>query len=412
MNEREFLEYTAKETMQALMEKAYSGESMYGEMPERISAEAAAEDIDYVRYVLENAYSGYDYYDKTLFDEAFEELALAVNTAEEMTQAQLIELIHSHLSFITDGHLELTTPEAWVPFHQTKRTFVSDMPIIEKEGELYSADTGERVSFDEPVRTLPTIPKGREKALLIGIRSKGEPTDITVTLGEKQVKLPVHRIKSAKKTELILHKERCFDDVAIVTSNHFGSDYEKVKGELLEIGKKCREYKHVIWDLSNNGGGDSRFPDEFLTGLNGGVDYGGMKCSTMHSAVVNAKLTGEISEMEKHFTDEEDIPKKDYDDLFEGALHVIINDDVVSSGEWAVSTIKRVPRAVLYGCNTAGVCTFGDVTFYRLPNSRIILGCPYKIFDIGAKETIGFEPDYWIDDEDPVSVVLEHIKKA
>ncbi len=286
------------------------------------------------------------------------------------------------------------------------------MPIIEKEGELYSADTGERVSFDEPVRTLPTIPKGREKALLIGIRSKDEPTDITVTLGEKQVKLPVHRIKSAKKTELILHKERYLDDVAIVTSNHFGSDYEKVKGELLEIGKKCRKYKHVIWDLSNNGGGDSRFPDEFLTGLNGGVDYGGMKCSTMHSAVVNAKLTGEISEMEKHFTDEEDIPKKDYDDLFEGALHVIINDDVVSSGEWAVSTIKRVPRAVLYGCNTAGVCTFGDVTFYRLPNSRIILGCPYKIFDIGAKETIGFEPDYWIDDEDPVSVVLEHIKKA
>lgn len=412
MNEREFLEYTAKETMQALMEKVYSGESMYGDMPERISAEAAAEDTEYVRYVLENAYSGYDCYDNTLFDEAFEALALAVNSGEEMTQAQLIELIRSHLSFITDGHLALTTPEVWATFHQTKRTFVSDMPIIEKEGELYSADTGERVSFDEPVRTLPTIPKGREKALLIGIRSKDEPTDITVTLGEKQVKLPVHRIKSAKKTEPVLHKERYLDDVAVVTSSQFGSDYEKVKGELLEIGKKCREYKHVIWDLSNNGGGDSRFPDEFLTGLNGGVDYGGMKCSTMHSAVVNAKLTGEISEMEKHFTDEEDIPKKDYDDLFEGALHIIINDGIASSGEWAVSTIKRVPRAVLYGCNTQGVCTFGDLTFYRLPNSRILLGCPYKIFDIGAKETMGFEPDYWIDDEEPVSVVLEHIKKA
>lgn len=29
-----------------------------------------------------------------------------------------------------------------------------------------------------------------------------------------------------------------------------------------------------------------------------------------------------------------------------------------------------------------------------------------------AKETMGFEPDLRIDDEDPVSVVLEHIKRA
>lgn len=133
--------------------------------------------------------------------------------------------------------------------------------------------------------------------------------------------------------------------------------------------------------------------------------------STMHSTLVNAKLTGEICRIERHFTDDTP-PEKDFDDLFGGTLHMIINDGIASSGEWAVSTIKRVPRAVLYGCNTAGVCTFGDITFYRLPNSNVLLGCPHKIFDIGAKETLGFEPDIWIDGEDPVSAVLEHIKKA
>ena len=108
MEKIDFLKHTASETIMQIVEKLYGGQSIVKDCPESISREEATEDIAYLRFVLENAYSGYTYHDKALFDGAFAALEKETALAENFTPAQLIEMICDKLGFITDGHLQLT----------------------------------------------------------------------------------------------------------------------------------------------------------------------------------------------------------------------------------------------------------------------------------------------------------------
>ena len=67
-------------------------------------------------------------------------------------------------------------------------------------------------------------------------------------------------------------------------------------------------------------------------------------------------------------------------------------------------------NAVFYGCNSLGIGKFGDLCIYYLPNSKITLWCPQKVFDNSIEETVGYEPDIWVDNNDVVSEVIKHIR--
>ena len=49
------------------------------------------------------------------------------------------------------------------------------------------------------------------------------------------------------------------------------------------------------------------------------------------------------------------------------------------------------------------------IKIYYLPNSKITLWCPQKVFDTNIVETVGFEPDYWIDSTNVVGFVQNKI---
>lgn len=412
MEKIDFLKHTASETIMQIVEKLYGGQSIVKDCPESISREEATEDIAYLRFVLENAYSGYTYHDKALFDEAFAALEKETASAENFTPAQLIELICDKLGFITDGHLQLIIKGTKKSFHTLEQTYVSDLRIVERGGSYYDLETGEKVTFASPVRAFPTVCETGESAFLLGIRSKKSIDEIEVTLGEKPVKLPVHKIRSAQSGEGCLHDERYLEDAAIITCSSCASKSDDEKQIMFEIGEKCRGYKHVIWDLSNNGGGNSELPQRFLDGLTGGINPDdGARMIVLESTAVKAKMTGEIEETSYKLVPDEN-PEgeaKVYEDLFPGELHVIINDGIASSGELAVTWAKQVPRVKFYGCNTKGIGRFGDLMFYYLPHSQITLACPFKVFDLGIEETFGFEPNFWVDDASVASVILKNL---
>ena len=409
MDRSDFLNYTASEPMTVLIEKLYGGESLKKEAPQTLTPEEARTDVLYLQYVFENAYSGYTYYDKAQFDRAFEKMLLGVDLAGEISPVQLLELIAAQLDFITDGHLSMRSGDLRKGFYRIEQTWVAELLLIGKDGAFFDAASGRKVDFKEPVRAFPTVSEGNENAFLLGVRSKEPITDIPVTLGEKAVRLAVHKIRSAEGTCEILHEERYDGDTAIVSCSDFGSNSREEQDAFYEIGMKCRGYSHVVWDLTNNSGGNSVYAEKFLTGLTGGVCTNQLTCSILESTLVGAKLTGEISEVDRHFVDEVSEEEK-YESIFPGRLHVIMNDRVASSGEMAVAYARMVPGVTFYGCNTMGVGRYGDVLIYYLPNSKILLMCPYKVFDIGARETIGFEPDYWIDSDDVLAAVLKKLK--
>lgn len=73
-----------------------------------------------------------------------------------------------------------------------------------------------------------------------------------------------------------------------------------------------------------------------------------------------------------------------------------------SAGEDFLSYSKSLPDITIVGENSGGVGTFGEIRSYVLPNSKIRLNFPSKIFlSKYAEEGIGFLPDYWLDSSKP-----------
>lgn len=230
---------------------------------------------------------------------------------------------------------------------------------------------------------------------------------VHVAFDAQSVHLPVWKIRSkAKKAPML---EKVYDgDIAIITCSSFVGDNEEDLGKFYEVGMKCRTYRHIIWDLSNNLGGNSAFPKRFLAGLDGGF-FEASAVWEVKSSLVQAKETGIIDSIPRHL---KPVPSdgEGKAGCFCGALHVIINDQVASSAELAVVMAKQVQNCTFYGCNSLGIGCFGDLCIYYLPNTHIVLWCPQKVFDTGIKEEIGFEPDYWMNEEDVASAVKAYIK--
>jgi len=59
VNDSEYLKYSAAESMAVLRRKFNDGESIYKDTPVELSINDARDDVLYVQYVFENAYSGY-----------------------------------------------------------------------------------------------------------------------------------------------------------------------------------------------------------------------------------------------------------------------------------------------------------------------------------------------------------------
>lgn len=111
MNNSEYLKYSATEPMTELRRRFNDGESIYKDVPVELSIDNARADVLYVQYVFENAYSGYSYYDETLFKTAFISVLDELESLERITPNELIDLMCKHLCFISDGHLSLSTQD-------------------------------------------------------------------------------------------------------------------------------------------------------------------------------------------------------------------------------------------------------------------------------------------------------------
>lgn len=407
MNNSEYLKYSATEPMTELRRRFNDGESIYKDVPVELSIDNARADVLYVQYVFENAYSGYSYYDETLFRTAFISVLDELETLERITPNELIDLMCKHLCFISDGHLSLSTQDYRKGFYKKTQTYVTDLILSEIDGCYFDLHTDKPVSFDNTLRVFPTITKNGTDAYLLGVRSKEQIEAISVKIGNVEEILPVHKIKSHTTTDKCLVKECYLGDTAIIACSSFVGDSEEQKNRLYEIGKKCRNYKHVVWDLSNNLGGNSELPKQFLLGLTGGF-RDTLKFLELRSTLVHAKEYGNIQDISRHF---EQICNEQTEraDLFNGELHVIVNDMVASSAEIAVAWAKTLHDVTFYGCNSLGIGRFGELCIYYLPNSKITLWCPQKVFDTNIVETVGFEPDYWIDSTNVVGFVQNKI---
>ena len=409
----DFLKYSAKDNMQTIRQAYNQGKNITKETPEAITYNQAFEDIHYLQFILENGYSGYGDWGKEAFDQAFadlkEELAKEslTNTTKLIALPVFLDLIKKHFTFIFDGHLAITTDNYGIGFYKPLKTFVSSL-FLKEHQDGFISESNKVLSFNNPsIKLFPTI-KNRETGYLIGARSYRDLESLEVFINQETIAIPVHPIKSSTCEKITIQETTFFDQAAYVKSSTFIGDDPKDLAAMYETGKELRHYSNVIWDLSNNMGGNAEFAKQFITGLSDCCSDSNQTYQ-LESTLVHAKETGQIQDIPYGFKEIKEYENHATPSNFSGHLHIIINDSVASSGELAIKMTSCIENRTIYGCNTLGIGRFGDLLIYYLPHSKATVWCPHKIYESGIIEGQGYEPDVWLDSLDPLSHVLDII---
>lgn len=404
---KKLLEYTTRENMFNLRAAFNRGEDLTKITPEFVCKSGMLEDLEYLKYIFENGYSGYTYFSKNLFDKAFDNINNFIQNTQVITVEKFIDMLSDEFRFITDGHLTITNSKNSAGFYNAYYTYVADIKINEIDGRYFIDESDKEIILTEGSILFKTIPNTGQTQYFIGTRSYEVVDEITVIVDGDYTHLPVHRINSSLDKSSDSCSVKIYNHIAYVRSGSFIGDNEADLQSAFETGKQCSEFKNVVWDLSGNLGGNSDFAKKFIEGLNTVCNAYDIVYQ-LESSLINAKETGTIKEIPYHLKpisrSEENLKGS-----FKGNLYIIINDRVASSGENAIVFSKNIKNRIVFGCNSLGIGNFGDLLIYYLPNSNITVWLPSKIFDNNIEETVGYTPDFWLDTKDTVKAVLDFI---
>jgi hypothetical protein len=389
------------------LRKAYNrGENVIKETPEAITHRDALEDISYLQFIMEYGYSGYSIWGRDRFSEAFTKMKKDFYEAgKDIVVEDFLNSIAKHLDFICDGHFAIASKKNSVGFYRPLRTYVSDFSLSKTQHGLFITETNHSLTFENhSIRLFPSIRSGK-KCYLIGLQSYDEVNDLEVCIDAQKTKIPLHQIQSDNSLNKVVQEINRFDNVAYIKSSTFIGDDRENLDAIFRTGREFSQYSHVIWNLSNNMGGNAEFAKRFIEGLCG-YYTNSYKTHQLQSSLIHAKETGEIHDIIYTLKEIKEYEPSGELNGFSGHLHVIINNSVASSGELAVIMTSSIRNRTVYGCNTLGIGRFGDLLIYYLPKSKATVWCPHKIYENGIEEGKGYEPDIWIDSKDVLNEIL------
>jgi len=181
---------------------------------------------------------------------------------------------------------------------------------------------------------------------------------------------------------------------------------------MAESADSLRDLSPLVLDLRRNPGGSDRPAMEWCQRFSG-------QSYLWHSSVAiwpnqpdpMRRWISRVGELRFKIAGE-NVPKPDQP--YRGELIVLVDKGVASSGETFRMLAAQVEGAVTAGENTAGCVSYGNVRQQEpLPNSRIRFSFGWSKFVPGwvepNAEGIGLFPDFWLDTEDPMAAIAEHL---
>ncbi len=382
-----------------------------------ISIEKAIEDVSQFFFLLQYAYSGYEYYSVRYdFDQLKAKVLnqLSSKWSISVSALNICKVLHQALApILNDGHVAVLYADFEGEFLQSYNPYVTDI-VVEKEADHYIVIENNELQINKTTLKrgeiqgdlFPTlIPGQHNECYLIGRYALEDPCYIEIAGHPcKTHLLRCCHINSQSSKEYQLNDT---SNHAIFTNPSYQiyEDIEKNESNFSKIGRLCADKKITIWDLSGNHGGNSKYPEAFLRGLNGYVQCE-MDTAILHSPVVGNSDTNKYYDFQKAPSLEH--TKSTYD----GTLYIVMNKQTGSSAENAITFSKSCKNTITIGSPSAGVGLFGEVRPYRLIHSGIFVLLPYKLFyeedfEIGK----GKFPDYWIDNEKPVEYLLKYLEE-
>lgn len=356
---------------------------------EMMNLKQVTDDIDYLVYSMDHAYSG----SKKLPEGKYLRLK---NKLNELKFSQTVESLGSRigelLDEVPDKHLNISfidSDKKPIKFTPNNKKIISSVGDNVAKGQVWKVE--EKV-------------QGNHKTLIIGITS---------------FPLPSSELWDG------------FEDTII---------------------NKIQNKDFVILDLRGNHGGDDSMGGWLANYLNGGdpklpyadpfdmntiesftifsnlpkiasyfsgrpVEKDGTDFINKLSALSKRVVQGEKVDLRKEFSQDspQDTTSKKTNAAYPGKIFILIDGYCASSGESTVDFFENIPNVKKIGQNTAGYIHFGNTGFIMLPHSSLIvqMGTSFNTYHDGRFiEKTGIRPDIYVQNgTDALDVVYKIINK-
>jgi hypothetical protein len=415
----------------------------------RISAQQAAADVERLFYLLSHGYAGYGFFNQQgEFAQARARILDEISSRSRWTGGDLARLLYEQLSFITDSHMRIGDYQYARHLDFWYDTELELAPGL--EGYVLTAD-GRRYTVlsinDQAPETFvfPSLNAEGEPIYRLGTLSEEEPAPLQLSLAgdedARQLKIGLQSSDFAHYSEQVFREDN-LGGIPVIRVRGFGDVHEEELGRFVATAREHRGEPVIIVDVRGNGGGNERWPIQWIQGLTGRRAEAVFISSELHSKTTMAGRANAFAHWSDLYPDIE-LFRQDaewtasmaqaYEDGTRQAgwtdprypqmplipndttLIIAMNSLVASAGEGLVMRASQAENVVLVGENSMGALTFGNISTHQLPHSRLTVQLPinFGIYpDMEFREARGIAPDLWVPAADAVNYAVAAVRRG
>jgi hypothetical protein len=413
----------------------------------RISAEQAAQDVERLFYLFSHGYSGYAFFNQAgEFAQAKARILEEISSQRTWSTEDLSQLLYERLAFITDCHLRIGDQQyaGHVDFWydtQLELTPGMDGYEVEVEGKRYDVVSVNRQ--DPEAHLFPSLNAQGEPVYRLGTLSEAQPEPlllVTARDGEqRQFEAALQRSDFDHFSDDVF-REDTLGGIPVLRVRGFGDVAQDELRRFVETARVHKDEPVIVVDVRGNGGGNEKWPVQWIQGLTGRRAESVFIVSELHSKTTMAGRANMFAYYYDLYPDV-DAFRQDAEwtafaaQAYEGGTRrpgwtapsypqvplipndttviIVMNGLVASAGEGLIMRASQAENVVLVGENSMGALTFGNISYHLLPHSRLKVTLPINLnlyLDLGSREGKGISPDLWVPAADAVNYAVAAVR--
>jgi hypothetical protein len=415
----------------------------------RISAQQAAEDVERLFYLLSHGYSGYGFFNQQgEFAQAKARILEEVSSRRTWSSSDLARLFYEQLGFITDCHLRIGDYQyaGHVDFW-----YDTDLELALGEEGFQATVDGTRLTVvsingqDPESYIYPSLNVRGEPIYRLGTLSVTEPAPLrlTATSGaeERQIEIPLRRSAFDYFSDDVFREDN-LGGIPVIRVRGFGDVDEDALGRFVATASALKGEPVIIVDVRGNGGGNEKWPIQWIQGLTGRRAESVFIFSELRNKTTMAGRANTFAYWYDLYPDI-DAFRQDLESAANAAqayedgtrqpgwvgpyypqmplipndttLIIVMNGLVASAGEGLIMRASQAENVVLVGENSRGAVTFGNGSTHLLPHSRLEVRLPINFglyLDMEFREEVGIAPDLWVPAADAVNYAVAAVRSG